>query len=273
LLFNMRSRSRSRERLPRSDVAPKRDRRELEPPPTHAGSGSYTVGGGSSGGGGGGACFGCGKPGHARRDCPGASSNAGSGGAASGAGAPASAPPAAPSFALSGALAADAAARSVGAAGGADGGGGGRGGVLKWSEPVDARAPSFRWHLHVFRGEERVDEPVYIHRRSATLFGRDRAVADVPCDHPSCSGQHAVIQFRLVAVAPAGDGLLVAGDAPARTVKPYLLDLESTNGTFLNGRRVEPARYIELRPRDVLRMGTSSREFVLLYDEMAKDAR
>ena len=77
----------------------------------------------------------------------------------------------------------------------------------------------------------------------------------------------------VVAVAPAGDGLLVAGDAPARTVKPYLLDLESTNGTFLNGRRVEPARYIELRPRDVLRMGTSSREFVLLYDEMAAAGR
>jgi smad nuclear-interacting protein 1 len=170
-------------------------------------------------------------------------------------------------YSLSGALAAD-------GAGGASAASRGSAGGLKFSEPAEARVPTFRWHLHVFKGGARTAEPpIYINKSSATLFGRDRAVADVPCDHPSCSGQHAVIQFRLVAVAPAGDGLLVASDAPARTVKPYLLDLESTNGTFLNGRRVEPARYIELRPRDVLRMGTSSREFVLLYDEMAKDAR
>ena len=28
------------------------------------------------------------------------------------------------------------------------------------------------------------------------LFGRDRHIADIPTDHPSCSGQHAVIQVR-----------------------------------------------------------------------------
>ena len=28
---------------------------------------------------------------------------------------------------------------------------------------------------------------------------------------------------------------------------PYLIDLESTNGTFLNDERIESSRYIELR--------------------------
>lgn len=39
-------------------------------------------------------------------------------------------------------------------------------------------------------------EPLYIHRQSCYLFGRERRVADVPTDHPSCSKQHAVVQFR-----------------------------------------------------------------------------
>lgn len=31
---------------------------------------------------------------------------------------------------------------------------------------------------------------------SSYLFGRERRVVDVPTDHPSCSKQHAVLQFR-----------------------------------------------------------------------------
>jgi len=45
---------------------------------------------------------------------------------------------------------------------------------------------------------------------------------------------------------------------------------ESTNGTFLNSRRIDSARYVELKPGDVLRFGLSSRDFVLLHDEMAR---
>ena len=49
-------------------------------------------------------------------------------------------------------------------------------------------------------------------------------------------------------------------------VKPYLLDLESTNGTFVNGERMEGARYYELREKDVLKFGLSTREFVILHE-------
>lgn len=37
---------------------------------------------------------------------------------------------------------------------------------------------------------------LHISRQSCYLLGRDRAVADIPIDHPSISKQHAVIQFR-----------------------------------------------------------------------------
>jgi smad nuclear-interacting protein 1 len=42
------------------------------------------------------------------------------------------------------------------------------------------------------------------------------------------------------------------------------MDLESTNKTFLNGSEVEPARYYELRDKDILRFGESTREYVLM---------
>lgn len=32
-------------------------------------------------------------------------------------------------------------------------------------------------------------------------------------------------------------------------VRPYLMDLATLNGTFLNGERVEPQRYYELLPQ------------------------
>lgn len=43
-------------------------------------------------------------------------------------------------------------------------------------------------------------ELMHIHRQSAYLVGRDRLVADIALDHPSCSKQHAVFQCKLVVI-------------------------------------------------------------------------
>ena len=137
--------------------------------------------------------------------------------------------------------------------------------VLKWVQPPDARIPDGKkkWRLYVFKGES--PEPLetfHLHRQSAYLFGRDASVADIKLEHASISKQHAVIQFRLVEL-PRDPGDM---GPPKRVSKPYLLDLETTNGTFLNGGRVECARYIELKEKDVLKFGGSTREFVLVTD-------
>jgi smad nuclear-interacting protein 1 len=42
------------------------------------------------------------------------------------------------------------------------------------------------------------------------------------------------------------------------------MDLESTNGSFINGVRIDPARYYQLKKGDVLKFGASTREYVLL---------
>jgi pSer/pThr/pTyr-binding forkhead associated (FHA) protein len=50
------------------------------------------------------------------------------------------------------------------------------------------------------------------------------------------------------------------------------MDLESTNGTRLNGQRIEAARYYELRVKDVLEFGFSSRKYVLINAEEEAEA-
>ncbi|PFH53894.1 hypothetical protein AMATHDRAFT_53539 [Amanita thiersii Skay4041] len=131
--------------------------------------------------------------------------------------------------------------------------------VLKYNEPPEARKPTLGWRLYVFKGDEQTDL-LHVHRQSAYLVGRDRLVADIAIDHPSCSKQHAVIQYRLIQEKNE------FGDTKA-TIKPFIIDLESTNGTHVNGITIPTARFYELKPSDVIKFGTSAREYVLLHDE------
>ncbi|KAL6135283.1 hypothetical protein ACLB2K_067511 [Fragaria x ananassa] len=116
-----------------------------------------------------------------------------------------------------------------------------------------------KWWVYVFKGGEEVNRPVKIYRKSCYPFGRERRVADVPIDHPSYSKQHAVIQFRQVEEEGA-DGTLL------KEVKPHIVDLGSTNKTFVNGVAIEPRRYYELVEKDMIKFGNSSREYVLLHE-------
>ena len=161
-----------------------------------------------------------------------------------------------------------------------------KGVVLKFTEPLDAAVPrSSRefWKVYPFKGEQSLGndrlhklnhfalEPVTLSsKQSCYLFGRDARVADIILENPSCSMQHAVIQFRekhvtrqLSAEEQTARGLF-QGFITEIIVVPYLMDLESTNKTFLNGKEVEGARYMELREKDILTFGESSREYVIM---------
>jgi smad nuclear-interacting protein 1 len=139
-----------------------------------------------------------------------------------------------------------------------------RGVVIKYSEPPEARKPiRTRWRLYPFKDGEALDV-MYIHRQSAYLLGRERKIADIPIDHPSCSKQHAVLQYRLVPYQRP-DG------SKGRRIRPYVIDLDSSNGTYVNGDRIQPTRYVELFEKDVLKFGFSSREYVLLHEHSKDD--
>ncbi|KAL6235577.1 SMAD/FHA domain-containing protein [Aspergillus navahoensis] len=132
--------------------------------------------------------------------------------------------------------------------------------VLKYHEPPEARKPPPKesWRLYVFKGKDLL-EMVELNERSCWLIGRERLVVDFPLDHPSCSKQHAAIQFRYV------EKRNEFGDRIGK-VKPYLIDLESANGSTVNLDPAPAGRYMELRDKDMLKFGNSSREYVLMLD-------
>lgn len=130
--------------------------------------------------------------------------------------------------------------------------------TLKYHEPPEARKPPARdqWKLFVFKGNDVVDT-LELGSRSCWLVGREPTIVDMAAEHPSISKQHAVIQFRYT------EKRNEFGDKIGR-VKPYLIDLESANGTELNGDKVPDRRYLELRPKDVVKFGLSTREYVIM---------
>ncbi|XP_060801500.1 smad nuclear-interacting protein 1 isoform X3 [Amyelois transitella] len=156
-----------------------------------------------------------------------------------------------PNFGLSGKLTAD--ANTV------------NGVVIKYSEPDDAKQPKRRWRFYPFKGDKAL--PIlYIHRQSAFLIGRDKKVADISLEHPSISKQHAALQYRATPFTRP-DG------SQGRRVRPYIIDLDSANGTFVNNKKIEPRRYVELLERDVVKFGFSQREYVLLHENSKDDAQ
>lgn len=130
--------------------------------------------------------------------------------------------------------------------------------VIKYNQPPEAKKPTKHWRLYPFKGSESLDF-IPIHNNSAYLLGRERKVADIPIDHPSCSKQHAVIQFRSIPYERS-DG------TTGKATRPYIIDLESANGTFVNYKKIDPRRFVELFERDVIQFGFSTREYVLLHE-------
>ena len=134
-------------------------------------------------------------------------------------------------------------------------------GTLKYSIPPEARTPSLKYRLYVFKDSENINI-YHVYRQPSYLIGRDRSIVDIPVDHPSCSKQHAVIVFRQVLEK---DDL---GLDTVPVIKPYILDLESSNGTMVNSKKIPSARYYQLLAGDVLQFGSSTREYVLMIEDL-----
>lgn len=131
--------------------------------------------------------------------------------------------------------------------------------ALTFSLPMDSAKPedeSQDWRLYEFTGDENT-RVVKLRGYACFLFGKDTRLSGasitddlefVQLANAMCSRQHAVIQFR------RREG----------GVRPYIMDLNSTNKTMLNQKPIEPGKYIELRHQDVLNFGHTSCEYVIL---------
>lgn len=135
--------------------------------------------------------------------------------------------------------------------------------VIKYAEPPEARRPKRKWRLYPFKETQSLNT-IHIHRQSCFLIGREKKICEIAVDHPSCSKQHAALQYRSVNYERE-DGSV------GKRVRPYIIDLESSNGTFVNNKKIEPRKYYELFEKDVLKFGFSSREYVLLHEDSNVD--
>ncbi|CBZ27019.1 conserved hypothetical protein [Leishmania mexicana MHOM/GT/2001/U1103] len=109
--------------------------------------------------------------------------------------------------------------------------------------PAWAGLPSRPFHLHCVRGK--VPYPALgLQRFPYYLFGKN-PVCDYVLEHPSISFVHAALIFN------------------KEHVCFVLLDLGSTNGVRLEGRRVEPRKPIPIAVGSVLQFGYSTRTYEL----------
>jgi smad nuclear-interacting protein 1 len=129
--------------------------------------------------------------------------------------------------------------------------------VVKYSEPPEARAPLDNWVVYAFDAEDEASSSPLL--KGMTLFGREKETADVWVDDKSCSKQHAVIQFRQKSSKNK------FGDVSIK-IQPYLFDLDSANGTFLNGEKIKSG-YVKLLHKDIITFGFHPVDFVLMKVE------
>ena len=140
-----------------------------------------------------------------------------------------------------------------------------RGTFIDYDEPEDKCAPErygLRLRLYTFKGDEEIDKPISLANKSRYIFGRDRDAVDIPTDHPSCSKQHAVLQFRNQRKTD------VYGETKD-DVAGYLYDNGSTNKTKLNGKVIEAKKYYRLKGSDCVQFGSSTREYVVMDESLA----
>jgi smad nuclear-interacting protein 1 len=121
---------------------------------------------------------------------------------------------------------------------------------LKHVEPPEARTPKNPFYLFIYKKEELLQKLRL--EKSCYLVGRED-ICDLKLEHLSISRQHACFQYR-----DKGKG-----------IKLYIMDLESSHGVYLNGEKLEHSRFYEIRSRDLVKFGESTREFVVIQDDQS----
>jgi smad nuclear-interacting protein 1 len=131
---------------------------------------------------------------------------------------------------------------------------------LKYTEPDDACLPPKEpeYLLFIFMPDSKVTRQYSLNGKSSHLIGRDEKVVDLLTTHETCSKQHAVIQFREIQEQDPESSRIV------KHVKPYIIDLESSNGTFINDEEIPTSRFLELRREDIIKFGESDTDYVLM---------
>ncbi|XP_059610033.1 kanadaptin [Phlebotomus argentipes] len=131
----------------------------------------------------------------------------------------------------------------------------------KWSgRPSDDSVYSFE----VLKTGMIIEVVENLEKKPYWVFGR-LPQCDIPMAHPTISRFHAVLQYRPDDENASEEPEEEDSGQKKKKVEPgwYLYDLSSTHGTFVNKQRVPPKTYIRIRVGHIVKMGGSTRQFIL----------
>lgn len=126
--------------------------------------------------------------------------------------------------------------------------------AINYKPPNDSIIPEDIWFVFKFiKDNKEANETYKLVGKDFFLIGKDNRICDIRIKQKNISRQHAVIQFRKI-----------IKDNNDICILPYLIDLNSTNGTYLNGDKIDNSKYYELRDKDNLNFGDKKIDFVLM---------
>ncbi|XP_006748312.1 nuclear inhibitor of protein phosphatase 1 [Leptonychotes weddellii] len=110
--------------------------------------------------------------------------------------------------------------------------------------PTWAGKPPPGLHLDVVKGDKLI-EKLIIDEKKYYLFGRNPDLCDFTIDHQSCSRVHAALVYH------------------KHLKRVFLIDLNSTHGTFLGHIRLEPHKPQQIPIDSTVSFGASTRAYTL----------
>ncbi|XP_052845606.1 kanadaptin [Drosophila gunungcola] len=138
--------------------------------------------------------------------------------------------------------------------------------VPKWSAPP---AGDQNYSFEVLKSGQIIDTVRQLQQQAVWTFGR-LPENDVPAAHPTISRFHVVLQYKPKEPPKPdfeeGEAAEDQEEELARNEQPegwYIYDMGSTHGTFLNKQRVPPKVYIRMRVGHMLKLGGSTRVYIL----------
>ncbi|XP_022219810.2 kanadaptin [Drosophila obscura] len=135
--------------------------------------------------------------------------------------------------------------------------------VPRWSAPPPADQS---YKFEVLKSGQIIDEVRQLQQQAIWTFGR-LPENDVSAAHPTISRFHAVLQYKPKASHDHHyEDEEHHSEKPAKPERPegwYIYDLDSTHGTYLNKQRVPSKVYIRMRVGHMLKLGGSSRIYIL----------
>ena len=77
--------------------------------------------------------------------------------------------------------------------------------------------------------------------KSFFIIGRNKSLCDITLTNPTISRTHCVLQYR-------------------NNESLFIYDLNSVYGTFINGEKINPLKYYQLKSGDIFKLGNSKKK-------------